>query len=217
LTSVETIGQDGRVSASSPSVRPRERAGDRTRARLFRAAVAEFRRVGAANASVARIASAAGVSRPSFYFHFPTREHVLLELQWNLERETVARIAGARTLRETLDAFVDALLDAAERTGGSGLLRDILGLYVRRPPQLDLDHQPLPLVHALGHRFAQGAERGELRAGLDPARATNLCLTSVFGYLSATADSDEAQRADLRALVSLFLELPARSPTEVPT
>jgi len=204
------------VSASPPLVRPRERAGDRTRARLFRAAVAEFRRVGAANASVARIASAAGVSRPSFYFHFPTREHVLLELQWNLERETVERIAGGRTLREALDAFVEAMLEAAARTG-SGLLRDILGLYVRRPPQLDLDHQPLPLVHELGRRFAEGAAGGELRAGLDPARATNLCLTSVFGYLSAAADSDEAQRTDLRALVSLFLEPPPRSSTEVPT
>ena len=45
----------------------------------------EFRRVGVERASIGRIAETAGVSRPSFYFHFPTKDHVLLELQWTLE------------------------------------------------------------------------------------------------------------------------------------
>jgi AcrR family transcriptional regulator len=185
--------------------KPRERAGDRTRARLFEAAVDEFRRVGFDRASIARIASEAGVSRPSFYFHFPTKEHVLLELQWGLEREVVERIAGAPTLREALQAFVDGMVDAERRLGGSGLLRDILSIYARRPQGIDLENQPLPLVHELSRRFAEAASRGELRAGLDPARATNLCLTSVFGYLTAADGSSDDGRADLRALVSLFL------------
>jgi len=188
--------------------RPRERAGDRTRARLFEAAVAEFRRVGFDRASIARIASQANVSRPSFYFHFPTKEHVLLELQSGLEREVVSRIAAAPTLREALQAFVDAMVDAERGLGGSGLLRDILSIYVRRPQGLDLEDQPLPLVHELGRRFGEAAARGELRAGLDPARATNLCLTSVFGYLTAADGSSEEGRADLRALVSLYQEGP---------
>ena len=195
------------MSAAPPLAWPRrrERAGDRTRARLFEAAVAEFRRVGFDRASIARIAILAGVSRPSFYFHFPTKEHVLLELQWGLEREVVARIAGAPTLREALQAFVDGMVDAERRFGGSGLLRDILSIYVRRPQGIDLDDQPLPLVHELSRRFAEAALLGELRAGLDPLRATNLCLTSVFGYLTAADGSSDDGRADLRALVSLYL------------
>jgi len=194
------------VSASLlPQPRPRERAGDRTRARLFEAAVAEFRRVGFDRASIARIASEAGVSRPSFYFHFPTKEHVLLELQWGLERAVVERIAVAPSLREALLAFVDGMIDAERRLGGSGLLRDILSIYARRPQGIDLDDQPLPLVHELARRFAEAAARGELRGGLDPARATNLCLASVFGYLTTAGGSSDEARADLRALVSLYL------------
>jgi AcrR family transcriptional regulator len=183
----------------------RERAGDRTRARLLAAAVEEFHRVGFDRANIARIASRARVSRPSFYFHFPTKDHVLLELQWGLERGVVERIAVAPTLRRALGTFVDAMLDAEEQLGGSGLLRDILNLYVRRPPGIDLDDQPLPLVHELGSRFASAAAQRELRPDLDPERATQLCLTSIFGYLSATEGTREERRADLEVLVSLFL------------
>ena len=66
-----------------------------TRTLLFEAAIAEFRRAGFSRASVARIAREAGVSRPSFYFHFPTKEHVLLELQWLEERTVASRLENA--------------------------------------------------------------------------------------------------------------------------
>ena len=68
---------------------PRERRRDLTRERLFEAAIEEFRREGFDRASIARIAKRAGVSRASFYFHFPTKDHVLAELQWNLELRIV--------------------------------------------------------------------------------------------------------------------------------
>ncbi len=193
------------MSATPPlGWRPRDRAGERTRARLFEAAVAEFRRVGFDRASISRIASAASVSRPSFYFHFPTKEHVLLELQWNLEREVVGRMAGASTLAEALYAFVDAMIDAHTRLGGSGLLRDILSIYVRRPSEIDLDNQPLPLVRELHRRFVEAHRRGELRVGLEPGRATQLCLSSVFGYLTVEQGPPDERREDLRTLVSLY-------------
>lgn len=183
-------------------LRPRERAGDRTRARLFDAAIAEFRRVGVERANVGDIARAARISRPSFYFHFPSKEHVLLELKRNLEEATVERLEGGRNLRETLDLFVETMVDA-ERSFGE-LLRDILILYARRPPHLDLD-QPMPLVGSLNRRFGQGAAAGELRVDLDPEAAARLCLRSVFGYLIVGGGSPEERRADLRRLVSLYL------------
>jgi len=188
-----------------PRPRPRERAGDRTRARLFEASLAEFRRVGVEAASIARIAGRAGVSRSAFYFHFPTKEHVLLELQWSLERETVERLARCRGLREVLKEFVETMVDAERRLESSGLLRDILILYARRPAGVDLGDQPLPLVKALGQHFAAGARRGELRPDLEPERANRLCLASVFGYLIAAGAGGPDQRADLLSLVSTYL------------
>jgi len=197
------IGQ--RAPLSLVQLRPKERAGDRARARLFRAALAEFQRAGFERANIERIARAAGLSRPAFYFHFPSKEHVLLELQSNLERETVERLAGARDLRQKLAIFVDTMLEAEERLGESGLLRDILILYARRPAALDLAEQPLPLLHAMVEYFTQAAERGELRGSTAPAREALLFLTSAFGYLIAVRGSSEQRRKDLLELVSLHL------------
>ena len=61
-----------------------------TRARLFDAAFAEIGRHGLAGADVSAIAAAAGVVRGTFYFHFPTKEHVLVELERNEEARIVA-------------------------------------------------------------------------------------------------------------------------------
>jgi TetR/AcrR family transcriptional regulator, repressor for uid operon len=192
--------------SSSPFERPsaREIQRQRTRARLFDAALAEFARAGFDRASVAEIARAADVSRPSFYFHFPTKEHVLLELQWRSELELVERLSGCDTLQELLGALPDAIADVYAGIEGPGVARDMVLIYARLPEYLPLAEQPFPLVRLLERRFSEGAERGELRAGLHPGQATFLCLTSVFGYLIGAAP-DADHRANLRALVALFL------------
>ena len=139
---------------AAPTAR-RERSGDATRAALFHAALEEFREVGFDGASVARIARAAGVSRPSFYFPFPTKEHVLLELQWSLERSVVERLKRCRTLRELLQEFVDSQIEAEASVGDSGLFRDMLSIYARRPEGLPIDEQPFPTVRELGRQFVE--------------------------------------------------------------
>jgi AcrR family transcriptional regulator len=69
---------------SFPAALPgrRQRQTEATRSRLFERALEEFRRVGFTRASVSRIAREAGGSRPTLYPHFPTKEQVLLELEW---------------------------------------------------------------------------------------------------------------------------------------
>ena len=184
---------------------PRESKRDLTRKRLFDAAIEEFRREGFDRASIARIAKRAGVSRASFYFHFPTKDHVLLELQWNLELRIVERLRGHESLRSTLLEFVEGLVEAEESVGDPELNRDMIRIYTRRPEGLSLEDQPFPVLFELGHRFATGARSGELRAGLDPAQATHLFLTSVFGYLIGSSGPSESWRADLEVLISLYL------------
>ncbi|MGH3296389.1 MAG: helix-turn-helix domain-containing protein, partial [Trebonia sp.] len=66
----------GEVKPNGRAVRRRE-----TRERVYTAAVTEFRRVGMAAADVSVITGEAGVARGTFYFHFPTKEHVLAELE----------------------------------------------------------------------------------------------------------------------------------------
>jgi AcrR family transcriptional regulator len=47
--------------------------------------VAAIKRSGRAGADVSAIVAAAGVARGTFYFHFPTKEHVVVELERNEE------------------------------------------------------------------------------------------------------------------------------------
>jgi len=192
---------------SLPAALPgrRERQVDSTRARLFEAAIAEFRRVGFARANVARIARDAGVSRPSFYFHFATTQHVLLELQWLEERALVARLERARSLREALHELAEGLIECEARLGDSDLFRDMLSIYARRPAGVPIDEQPFPTIAALGRHFAEAAASGALRPSLVPEEAARVCLASVFGLLIALPGPPAQRRAEFGQLFSLYL------------
>lgn len=183
----------------------RQRHVDSTRSSLFEAAIAEFRRVGFSRASVARIAREAGVSRPSFYFHFPTKEHVLLELQWLEERTVAARLARARSLREALHELAEGLIELEVRLGDADLFRDMIAIYARRPGDLPIDDQPFPIVDALTRHFEEAAAGGELRPGLEAEAAARVCLTSVFGLFIGLPSGPSQRRADFGLLLSLFL------------
>jgi AcrR family transcriptional regulator len=193
--------------ASLPAALPgrRERQVDSTRTRLFDAAIAEFRRVGFDRANVARIAREAGVSRPTFYFHFPTTEHVLLELQWLEEQGLVARLERATSLREALHELAEGLIESEARLGDSELFRDMLSIYARRPAGLAIDAQTFPTVAAVARHFAAASARGELRAGLEAESAARVCLASVFGLLIGLPGEPAQRRADLGRLFSLYL------------
>src|SRR5690606_16126612 len=123
------------MTGESPYHRPdgRELRSSRTRARIFDAAIEEFRRVGFEAACVAKVARAAGVSRPSFYFHFPTKDHILLELQWRLDTRITAAVAAIDDNTEALHTFVEQLVTIEEELGNSELFRDVLQMWARPP------------------------------------------------------------------------------------
>src|ERR1700727_9402 len=72
------------VKATAREVRRRQ-----TRERVLGVAIAEFKRSGMTGADVNAIVAAAGVAHGTFFFHFPSKEHVLLDLEFREE----ARIA----------------------------------------------------------------------------------------------------------------------------
>jgi len=191
----------------SPFVRsgPRERQRAATRERLFAAALAEFHSRGFEHANVAEIARAAGVSRPSFYAHFPTVDHVLFELAWRLAQEAVRRLEPARGLRATLEHLADALIEAEQSVDDPALFREMMSIFVRRPAGPEFDTAQIPVLVELVRRFEQARDAGELRAGMPPAQAARLCLSGVFGHLLGVDAPPAERRADLRALFSLYV------------
>lgn len=190
----------------TPWIRPRERRGDRTRARLVEAGLAEFREHGFERASIARIAEAAGVSRPTFYFHFPKKEDLLREVVAGFEEGVAEHLVGVRGLRELFDGLIASILDIQAQLGPA-VFAEVLRVQTREPADAERSTAVLDAVVPI---FRQGAEAGELRPGLDPERAAAVCLASLFGCL---LDGDRAgQPDDLRALTSLFLGDPASDP-----
>src|SRR4051812_4609934 len=149
--------------AESPVEGVREARRLETRARLFDAALAEIAQRGLAAADVSAIAASAGVVRGTFYFHFPAKEHVLVELERNEETKIVAELGEANgDLATMLSQLVYHVLDA-ERRLGAVIFRDMLGLHFSsmRPVEDELAQHPLAefLVGAISR--AQDAGRSQ--------------------------------------------------------
>ncbi|AAS05891.1 TetR/AcrR family transcriptional regulator [Mycobacterium avium subsp. paratuberculosis] len=114
-------------SPATPSARGggiREARRRETRARLFDAALAEISQRGLAAADVSAIVADAGVARGTFYFHFPTKEHVLVEVERAEETRIVSELGGATgDLAAVLNQLVQHVLSAekpwAQRFSGT--------------------------------------------------------------------------------------------------
>lgn len=194
------------MTGESPYHRPdgRELRSSRTRARIFEAAIEEFRRVGFEAACVATVARAAGVSRPSFYFHFPTKDHILLELQWRLDTEISTKVAAIKDNSAALHGFVEQLVTVEDELGNSELFRDVLQMWARPPAHLDLAVQHIAVVAEVARRFIDHEHRGG-RLAVPPERSALLFLSAVFGYLLGRGESRQQRADDLHALVALHL------------
>src|SRR5271163_1241462 len=136
------------TDTDSPGVGVRQAQRLATRARVFDAALTEIGRSGLAGADVAAIASAAGVVRGTFYFHFPTKEHVLVELERTEEAKIVAKLDNATSQPGDLIAMLRLLVRqvlAAEKRLGPVVFRDMLGLHfsATRPVEDELAEHPL--------------------------------------------------------------------------
>lgn len=198
----------GDATKGPPTVRgSRARQRLDTRERIFEVALQEFRAVGVAAAQVDRIARAAGVARGTFYFHFPTKDDVLLELAARVSARIARRITALGdsepSLRDLLTRVNDAIMDEHGRVGKSGLLAEMLSLHVRRPHDLADPSGNVPnLVHELAQQLAAAERRGQLVFGLPPEQLAFVFATSLFGIYARTPGG-EALRASCLAWVDL--------------
>ena len=175
--------------------------GQRTRERLLGAALGEFRRTGTARADVKAIASAAGVATATFYFHFPTKEHVLVEL----ERREEERIAGelsryfadSPTLPDALARVVEAVA-GLERRLGAVLFKDLLSLHfstARAPEHIGAEH---PVIVVVVEILRRARESGVIAGDVDPLYLAVFFLVGLYGLL-LTLPSAEPMRGQVLA------------------
>jgi AcrR family transcriptional regulator len=184
----------------------RDEQRERTRQRLYECALTVFRRDGVEACRIDDIATAAGVSRASFYFHFPTKEHVLLDRM----RETEQVICDAIDLLPA-DAHVDRVLAALNTQLAAvwepdpTLLPEVCGAALRLAATTMSDQQATPLRQALGARFRASLERGEIHARLPFDVLSDLYLGHMLAALLAWYGNRAlALPATLTAMTDLF-------------
>ncbi|HEX3923095.1 MAG TPA: TetR family transcriptional regulator [Streptosporangiaceae bacterium] len=193
----------------------REVQRQQTRKRVYTAALTEFKRAGLADADVGAIAAAAGVARGTFYFHFPTKEHVVAELERSEEARVVAQLskflvqleargdaapAGPGFLPAAL-AEVVRLVTAMERRVGKTLFREMLGLHFspRRPALLPGADQwaEYPIITVLVAVVQRARERDEVYAGADALHTAQFFMVGLYAMLITSHDSPRAARAEI--------------------
>jgi AcrR family transcriptional regulator len=177
-----------------------------TRQRVYEAAIAEFKRSGMADADIGAIIKAAGVARGTFYFHFPTKEHVLEEVERNL----VARLANdlSRFLAESHDlwstlAEIVRLVVAGETRLGPRLFRDVLALHFSqtRPPGFGqpTDH---PLVGLLTEEIERARDAGKVYPEADAPKCALFFLLGVYSLLVTNHEPKPARTLLLKEFVA---------------
>ncbi len=132
--------------------------------------------------------------RGTFYFHFPTKEHVLVELERNEEVRIVEELGAAQTETDDLVSVLSLLVRhvvAAEHRLGPVVFRDMLGLHfsATRPPEDELTEHPLAEFVIAAITRAQDAGRIPLEQ--DASELAMFFLTGLFALL-ATGTRDSA-------------------------
>ena len=158
----------------------REQQRLETRERLYEAALEIFRRDGVTESSIEDIVRVAGVSRGTFYFHFPTKEAVLEELFVRSEAEFAEAIESMPE-----DAPIEAVLDAAAeamalRWSLEPRMWMEVGLVALRTTAVRLSHGPTGIRQSLGERFHLAAQRGEVSALVDAQILGDFYLANAF-------------------------------------
>lgn len=197
----------GAAALARPDRREAQRLA--TREKLLEISVAEFQRNGFARTDIAAIAERAGVSRGTFYFHFPTKDDVLAELRIREEQRIVGEVTALMTregsLGEVLRAVVAGVL-AAEGRLGPDLVREICAVQFRPSVVISdtvSDHPVAELVVGLLSRPHKGHRRSRTQEAADLAV---VFLVGLFGLLATQAGPSRERERLLDSLVTFTVK-----------
>jgi AcrR family transcriptional regulator len=190
-------------ASDRPSARETQRL--QTRERLMGAAIAEFKRGGVAEAEVSAIVSAAGVAHGTFFFHFPTKEHVLLELEVREEARMAADLTKALKARDdiaTVLAESVRVVEDLERRLGPRLFKDFLALHfsTSRPP--DEESTNHPYIVAVVDQIERARLRGETNGRIDSFHLGVFFLLGLYALLITLPEAPDVRRPVLTQYVA---------------
>jgi len=171
-----------------PSAREAKRL--QTRERLMGAAIAEFKRSGMAEADVSAIVAAAGVAHGTFFFHFPTKQHVLLELEQREEERIAKQLGKYADSKGNLSSILNEavrLVVGLERRLGAMLFKDFLALHFSqtRPTDESKEH---PVIVRVAQEIERAQQRGHVDPDVNSVNSAVFFLLGLYALLTTTHD-----------------------------
>ena len=178
-----------------------------TRERVFDAAIAEFKRDGAADADIGSISTAAGIARGTFYFHFPTKDHVLVELmrreELNIAEELTGELESATDVRTGLQLLVDRLT-ADEHRLGSILFRDLITIYLTSPELQVTDAAAHPVAVLVVDLITAALDRKEVHSDVTPMNSAKFFLLGLYALFITNRKASPARRRLIDEYITSF-------------
>lgn len=210
-------------AADSPDA-PRRRGPShdktaRTRSQIIRAAIAEFADCGYAAATMAGIATRAGLAKGTPYRYFPTKEDLFVGMVRDVVQGPLTEaMALPRGPGESVAAYLRrSLLPAMreiETRGRADVARMVLSEGARVPAivQIYRDEVYLPFLAHLRHLLEQGIASGEVRdprlAAFPHILAAPIWMEMIHnGLLMPGAPLDSAEMLDRQ--IALVFDAPA--------
>lgn len=165
-----------------------------TRERILGAAIVEFTRSGMTGADVNAIVATAGVAHGTFFFHFPSKEHVLLELEAREEARMAAEFAkyleGDHGLSAALTEVV-LLVTGLEQRLGPLLFKDLLALHFSPTRPTDDSWSDHPVIVLLVDEIERARGDGEVHPEVDAFYSATFFLLGIYGVLTTTGTTDK--------------------------
>ena len=155
------------------------------------AAIAEFKRGGMAEADVGAIVTAAGVAHGTFFFHFPTKEHVLLELEQREEERIAKQLArSTRSRSDLLSTLTEAvrLVMGLERRLGAVLFKDFLALHFSQTRPTSDESRQHPVIVEVAQAIERAQKRGAVEPEVIPMNSAVFFLLGLYALLTTTHD-----------------------------
>jgi AcrR family transcriptional regulator len=183
----------------------RQRQRQQTRDVILEAALAEIARLGLSGVRIEQIARMSGVTRPTVYAHFPTREDFLRELQTRTEKsalEVLRKRLDSNTGGALLHTLCDALFDILAGTNHN-LRRESFALMLREPrPEQWMGND---LFAYLVDRFGEAQDHGELSRRATPDEMTRIVMTALFGFIVIEGNASQTRRTDAHKMLDLLI------------
>jgi AcrR family transcriptional regulator len=199
-----------------------QQRGEETRSRIRQAAEECFARYGYDGAGVAEICRRAGVTKGGFYYHFPTKQALFLDMleQWlgSLDAQLEAVRSGAETVPEELGRMSGLIQQVFQEANGRlPIFLQFLTKAGHSPVVWQATVAPFRKYHAFfATMIQQGIAQGSFRP-LDADLATRVLLSFGIGLLvqglldPQGADWGHVCQAGLQMLLQGLLNRPEQN------